>query len=172
MSKADQYFNAQPTCSVLTSFTSTLYFPLYWSKILGPPLEKVKIVGDGNCLFRALLYVITGSQSYHEQVRSKIIEHMEMIATYLKPHLNCSLNHYLQNSRMRNLGTWGTDRHFRCCIFTKHRYICDIYIPELCHVKKARTKDLQRKNNDLKENIFYIFSSWHGLKNILCLTKH
>ena len=35
------------------------------NKILGPPLEKHSIQGDGNCLFRALSYIVTGRQTDH-----------------------------------------------------------------------------------------------------------
>ena len=44
--------------------------------------QKIKpIQGDGNCMFRALSYVITGSEKHHLQVRANILEHMESIAS-------------------------------------------------------------------------------------------
>ena len=46
------------------------------------------IQGDGNCLFRALSYVITGVQSYHSVVRHKILDHMKEIEVLLVPHMN------------------------------------------------------------------------------------
>ena len=76
---------------------------------LGPPSKTIKINGDGNCLFRALSYAITGRQTYHEIIRMKIIQHMKSIENDLRPHLNCSLDKYLQSSKMSVPGTWGTD---------------------------------------------------------------
>ena len=35
-----------------------------------------RIVGDGNCLFRALCYIITGSEQQRFDLRSAIIYHM------------------------------------------------------------------------------------------------
>ena len=46
------------------------------------PHKKIKpIQGDGNCMFKALSYVITGSEKHHLQVRANILEHMESIAS-------------------------------------------------------------------------------------------
>ena len=79
------------------------------NKILEPPLEKHSIQGDGNCLFRALSYIVTGRQTDHHILRSKVIEHIKTIEVYLLPHMKCSLENYLQKSQMRSSGTWGTD---------------------------------------------------------------
>ena len=37
-----------------------------------------RIEGDGNCLFRAFSYIITGSESQHMAVRLAILSHMKM----------------------------------------------------------------------------------------------
>ena len=60
-------------------------------KSLGQPSKLFRILGDGNCLFRALSYVKTGQQLYYAQIRHKIINHMENIEKFLVPHLNKSL---------------------------------------------------------------------------------
>ena len=77
--------------------------------LLHEPSKVHPILGDGNCLFRALSYVITGTQSYHADIRSKIIQHMIEIENLLFPHTNMSLVSYLEQSGMANIGTWGTD---------------------------------------------------------------
>ena len=80
----------------------------------------VRIGGDGNCLFRALCCIITGSEIQHFELRSAIVAHMLAI-----PHLLCGLGSdghgnylyrrhdnvesYLSASCMANNGTWGTD---------------------------------------------------------------
>ena len=79
-----------------------------------------KIEGDGNCLFRSLCYIITGSQAQHYELRCAIVAHMLSI-----PHLLCGLGSdghrnylygyydnvesYLSLTNMAINGTWGTD---------------------------------------------------------------
>ena len=43
---------------------------------LGTPLKLIQILGDGNCLFRALSYDVTARQVYYTRVRAQIINHM------------------------------------------------------------------------------------------------
>ena len=78
-------------------------------KPLGQPSKLLHILGDGNCLFRALSYVITGQQLYHAQIRHEIINHMMNIEKFLMPHMNTSLNCYLDKTGMAESGVWGTD---------------------------------------------------------------
>jgi len=42
-----------------------------------PDINHIKgVLPDGNCMFRSLSYVVTGSQEHHYAVRSKIAQHM------------------------------------------------------------------------------------------------
>ena len=59
------------------------------SKPLGTPSKLIQILGDGNCLFRALSYAVAGRQIYYTRVRAQIINHM-----------NSSFNSYLVNVKM------------------------------------------------------------------------
>ena len=79
-----------------------------------------KTVGDGNCLFRSLCYIITSSQSQHFELRTAIVAHMLRI-----PNLMCGLGSdghqnylygyyysveaYLARTKMADNRTWGTD---------------------------------------------------------------
>lgn len=36
----------------------------------------VKITGDGNCFFRAISYLLYGSESNHETIRKSVVEHI------------------------------------------------------------------------------------------------
>ena len=52
-----------------------------------PDMRSVKrIEGDGNCLFRAFSYIITGSESQHMAVRLAILGHMINIAHFILDH--------------------------------------------------------------------------------------
>ena len=59
------------------------------SKPLGKPSKLIQILGNGNCLFRALSYAVTARQIYYTRVRAQIINHM-----------NSSLDSYLVNGQM------------------------------------------------------------------------
>ena len=82
-----------------------------------------RIVGDGNCLFRAMSFIITGSESQHFEIRTSIIAHMLDIPELLTGrgadgHNNYlsyyhggyrSVENYLARTNMANEGAWGTD---------------------------------------------------------------
>ena len=78
-----------------------------------PDMRSLKrIQGDGNCLFRALSYIITGSEEQHMAVRNAILDHMVTIAHFLLGHhlLNYdSIQTYIVASGMDEEYTWGTD---------------------------------------------------------------
>jgi hypothetical protein len=78
-------------------------------KLLNEPTILHRIMGDGNCLFRALSYVITGRQVYHHVIRHKLLDHMRSIENLLLPHMGMSLNNYFQSSGMHRERVWGTD---------------------------------------------------------------
>ena len=54
---------------------------------LTQPKQTHPIGGDGNCMFRAVSYVITGSQEHHLEVRANTLEHMETIAPLVLGHI-------------------------------------------------------------------------------------
>ena len=78
-----------------------------------PDIRSLKrIQGDGNCLFQALSYTITGSEEQHMAVRNAILDHMVTIAHFLLSHhlLNYdSIQTYIVASGMDEEYTWGTD---------------------------------------------------------------
>ena len=98
------------------------------------------IGGDGNCLFRALCYIISGSEAKHGELRSAIVAHMRSIPylvsgtgpdgnrNYLVTydHGYHSVDDYLARSDMAVNGVWGGD--FLRCAFL---HICWMlqYIP-------------------------------------------
>ena len=78
-------------------------------KPLEKPSKLYRIVGDGNCLFRALSYAITGRQNYHSLVREKIVQHMRHNEHALLAHMNGSVNEYSAGTGMTNQHVWGAD---------------------------------------------------------------
>ena len=103
---------------------------------IGPPDPHATkpIGGDGNCFFRSISYIITGSELQHMDVRRVIVDHMKFVDYY--PPGYTSAEQYIQATRMDRFGTWGTDTEMvtlahllQTCIFsynteehTWHRY--------------------------------------------------
>ena len=81
------------------------------------------IGGDGNCLFRAMSFIITGSERQHFKIRSAIMAHLTTIPHLVTglgvdEHQNyltyynggySSVEDYLMRTDMASSGTWGTD---------------------------------------------------------------
>ena len=77
---------------------------------LTPP-DKCHIKGilpDGNCMFRSLSYVVTGSEEHHKTVRSKIVNHINHAPSRILQHIKGQIDYcdcksvaqYLQKSKM------------------------------------------------------------------------
>ena len=80
--------------------------------LTAPDLRTIKrILGDGNCLFRSLSYIITGSENQHMAVRAAILQHMVHIAHFLLVHYidYTSIQEYIQETKMDQACTWGTE---------------------------------------------------------------
>ena len=85
----------------------------------GQPKQTHHIGGDGNCMFRSVSYVMTGSQEHYLEVRAKTLEHMETIAPLTLDHIRgrsgaamskcSSLKEYIQYTNMDKQDTWGTE---------------------------------------------------------------
>ena len=48
--------------------------------LLTRPRRVRHILGDGNCLFRSLSYIITGTEAQHLQVREALLNHLVLRA--------------------------------------------------------------------------------------------
>ena len=76
------------------------------------PRSTQPINVDGNCLFRTLSFIITGSEEQHTLVREAILHHMLQIAHFMLFHHiigYSSVSEYIQHTCMDQDGTWGTD---------------------------------------------------------------
>ena len=78
---------------------------------LEPPTTFTHMVGDGNCLFRALAHIITGSEEQHMDVRRGIVSHMRTIGNLLVGgHVReGDIDTYIDSSRIEHDREWGTD---------------------------------------------------------------
>ncbi|CAJ1060221.1 uncharacterized protein LOC121898666 isoform X1 [Xyrichtys novacula] len=80
--------------------------------ILGPPCKKQPIVGDGNCFFRAVSHVLSGSEKFHRKVRLAVCKHIECHPGSYEHILRnefTSVKEYVHMSRMRYVGSWATE---------------------------------------------------------------
>jgi len=88
-----------------------------------------KIIGDGNCLFRALSLAPTRSQTQHALLRSYLVQHMmddsvrgPMEQLFVsRQGTNSSFNDYLLN--MEQTGVWGTEQEIAAAA---HLFDCSI----------------------------------------------
>ena len=73
------------------------------------PASIRSIRGDGNCFFRSLSNIITGSEEQHESVRLAIVRHMRAFGHLLHLHHdNRSIDEYIHISKMDESSTWAT----------------------------------------------------------------
>ena len=89
------------------------------------PHVRVRVLGDGNCLFRAVSRHVTGTECNHNAVRKATVKYLQqnpMLIEYLligvdapldpqkrKVFFNLKVREYLKNSQMAKSGEWGTD---------------------------------------------------------------
>ena len=94
-----------------------------------------KIIGDGNCLFRALSLALTRSQRQHALLRSYLVQHImndtgvcgPMEQLFVSRQGTNSFNDYLLNTEQS--GVWGTEQEiaaaahlFDCSVICYSRY--------------------------------------------------
>ena len=79
---------------------------------LGHPTSIHHIRGDGNCLFRALCYAITGSERQHFRLRNAIVRRMRcteactsLIGGYIT---DLTIQQYIERTQMDRNYVWGS----------------------------------------------------------------
>ena len=84
--------------------------------LLSCPKQLHSTIGDGNCFFRAISYIITGSESSYEIIREKVVRHMcTHINDKMTSYVNKSVIAYLNESGMSDNTTWATDAEIIGC---------------------------------------------------------
>ncbi len=71
----------------------------------GKPRSLRKMTGDGNCLFRALCYAVTGAQTGHAKVRQLVTQHIRDVG----PINGLDASDYLRSTDMESDTTYGTE---------------------------------------------------------------
>ncbi|KAL8615618.1 hypothetical protein ACOMHN_026608 [Nucella lapillus] len=75
---------------------------------LGIPTKVDNIVGDGNCLYRALSFEVCGTQEYHENIRALIVDmmcrHEKAFSAYVRHDLGEYICHHALPAH-----SWGSD---------------------------------------------------------------
>lgn len=82
---------------------------------------RLRMKGDGNCFFRSINYVITGSQVFHKVARDRVVD-------YMKTNENAITQfgeRYLAESRIPDEGIWATEAEIMA---SAARLQTDIYI--------------------------------------------
>ena len=76
------------------------------------------IQGDGNCLFRAMSYLITGSEKQHLEILNAVLRYMLSIENllvgyeshgnynFLQPFGHGSVQNYIDSRELIRTGTW------------------------------------------------------------------
>ena len=75
--------------------------------VLEPPKNSVKIEGDGNCYFRTISHLLTGSQDHHLRMRNAVSDYILENDGYFS-HLDNSES-YFARSEVAKPGVWATD---------------------------------------------------------------
>ncbi len=100
------------------------------------PLNVKIIKGDGNCLFRALLFAITGDEDQHTVVRSMVCDFM-------------ACNEGIKVESMRNDKVWGTTTEILAAANMFNANICvwAKFGPELTwHIHRPNGKEVVKES--------------------------
>ena len=73
------------------------------------PAATNRIAADGNCFFRSISLVVTGSQDFHQELRLLITTHMIHTSKNSLESSDESMEQYMKRSRMQCLGVWATE---------------------------------------------------------------
>ena len=139
-----------------------------------------KIIGDGNCLFRALCYIITGSEQQHFALRSAIVYHMlsfpqlfvgngpdgqsNCITLYSHPRRYHSVEQYILQTRMDHETVWGTNIEMACLAHMLHSPVYCYDASQRYHVWAAyfpNNVDRSIPRNTGQRSLYIYFANSH-----------
>ncbi|KAM4026801.1 CD226 antigen [Anomaloglossus baeobatrachus] len=115
------------------TFSRIVYFGC--TRNLGQSRRTYKTKGDGNCYFRAISYILTGTEDNYSLLRANVIHHMKTdLSKKLQGYFNEDMNEYVNISGISCDGVWTTDAEIMA---TANLLSCDIVI----HTKVGDTMD-------------------------------
>ena len=122
------------------------------------------IEGDGNCLFRCLSKVISGSEQYHSKLRGEICRYMlsdgkDVISWYFKQVLSTTPSEYLSEKCMYNEENWGSDVELMAAsaMLKTDIYVANkIYLTNESIIPEVRWSRIRSSNDNSKDNAIYI----------------
>ena len=96
------------------------------------------VLGDGNCFFRAISYLLLGQEVKHDVIRARIIDYImdpnnfDKLRSYIPQHYP-SGEAYIQGEAMADLTTWATEVELFACA-----QLCGKDIVCYCHRRWLR----------------------------------
>ena len=109
--------HAVKRCTITTATQPRSSPSISISELLSRQNRKLlKMVGDGNCFFRAIATLFHGSQEKHADVRNEIVGHIGKTANKFSafmPRPTQVQQHYYYNEEHRCVGHTG--RNYGCC---------------------------------------------------------
>ena len=76
----------------------------------GVPRRIHIVQGDGNCFFRAISFILTGSEDKHIVIRNKIVHHMTGPAkAEIENYTGKDISVYVKETKIDENATWATD---------------------------------------------------------------
>lgn len=137
---------------------------------MGNPCHTKPIKGDGNCLFRALSYAVSGSENHHRKIRTGVVKHLKGNGTEFDSFLRdgyTSVEEYIAKTRMQYVGTWATELEILAAADLLHT---DIYIFQDKWVWFS-SKELQ-KNRHVNGGVIYLkHCNQSHYEVVLCVKK-
>ena len=77
--------------------------------VLTPSKLTNKILGDGNCFFRALSFELSVTQLHHLTLRYPLVSFLQFHKEPFSGYVGKDINIYLSESKMERRSTWATD---------------------------------------------------------------
>ena len=158
--------------------------------LMRPDLRTLKkISGDGNCLFRAICYIVTGSEEQHFILRNILINYMLSIphllighgtdgrrnyADVLRMTDHSSVEQYINMTAMDRDGTWGSA--IEIAAFS-HMLNAPLYVYDVSHeVSRWITYFPSTLDRSLNRNIYcmslYIYFTGNHFNVITSIRRH
>ncbi|KAJ9082174.1 hypothetical protein DSO57_1006910 [Entomophthora muscae] len=114
-------------------------------------MKRYAILGDGNCLFRALSHQLAGHENLHLQIREEICNYMEEHSAHFAPFSSCNEEDFkLVVDDMRTPGIFGGNAEL-AAFANLYNYTIQIYhncIPEPINIEPV---SLTNNNSDNSE---------------------